>query len=185
MRSKLSFLLGVIALASLPATGVAATNAERLSSGIYRIEYAKLGGWTILRFAKDSAGHDVIHCAAVKMIASEQGLRFGFDAAANEFTYGFMGAGSAVSQERPVTFWFDDDRANGTSSNAVLYKEIDDSEWLGRVQSAKEPGFETPFLAHKKFSVRYQLEGRQHTESFSLTGLNTALPKLLECSRGR
>lgn len=185
MKSVVSFLLATVVLATLPALKATAAEVEELASGVFRSEYAKLGDWTVFRFAADKSGRQTLRCSAVKMTGSELGLRFGIDPAAKVFTYGFMGRSSAVKQTLPVTFWFDNDRAGATSVKAVLSTDLDGSEWLGIAGSSEQAGIDDRFKASKKFSASYQVDGRSYVESFPLAGSPAALKTLFDCGRGQ
>ncbi|MEP9376956.1 hypothetical protein ABLE91_09600 [Aquabacter sp. CN5-332] len=184
MKPVLSLLLASVVLTALPALKAAA-EANEVAPGVFQIEYAKSGDWTVYRFAADKSGQKTLRCSAVKITGSELGLRFAIDPAAKAFTYGFMGRSSAVKQTLPVTFWFDNDRAAGTSVKAVLSKDFDGSEWLGIAGPSEPPGIDAPFKTAKKFSAAYQVDGRSYVESFPLAGSDAALKALFDCGRGQ
>ena len=170
-----------------PAGGQAAApagNAEKLGNGLFRIAYATAGGWEVVRFARDPGGRAVVSCAAFRLIGSEQGFHFGYSKAKAEFSYGFMGEGSAMRPNQPVVLWFNEERAGVSPVDATLIADPDGAEWLSITLSTDEPGAEDAFMNQKTVSVAYDVEGKPHTESFPLAGSNAALRKLFACGQG-
>ncbi|MFK8252299.1 hypothetical protein [Ancylobacter terrae] len=168
-----------------PAAKVAAApGAEDVGNGVFRIPYTKSGAWEVVRFARDPGGRQIASCSAFRLTGSEQGFHFGYSKAKAEFTYGFMGEGSGMRPSQPVVLWFNDDRADAGPLDATLLADPDGSEWLSFILSAEAPGADDAFKNQKKVSVAYAIEGKPHTESFPLDGVNAVLRMLFDCGNG-
>lgn len=147
--------------------------------------YAKMGGWEIHRITKDAARKRFDHCAAFIITDTETGLRIAITK--NDTSFGFSGYGSAaMGNVAPLSVWFDKDKASATSLEGQLVADHNGFEWMMVTESNDEPGLFSDLIPNAStIHFSYPVDGKSHTQSFSLKGTNAVVNKLIDCRDGR
>jgi hypothetical protein len=162
-----------------------ASPAAAAPGGGFAKPYGKVGGWEIVRITKDAGGKRFDHCAAWIITDSETGLRIAITN--NDTSFGFSGLGSAaMGNVAPLSVWFDKDKSSASSLEGALVPDHNGFEWMMITESNSEPGLFSDSIPNAStIHFGYPVDGKGHTQTFSLKGTNAVVNKLIDCRDGR
>ncbi len=168
-----------------PIRAPAASPAAAAPGGGFAKTYGKVGGWEIARITKDAGGKRFDHCAAWIITDSETGLRIAITN--NDTSFGFSGLGSAaMGNVAPLSVWFDKDKSSASSLEGALVPDHNGFEWMMITESNSEPGLFSDSIPNAStIHFGYPVDGKGHTQTFSLKGTNAVVNKLIDCRDGR
>lgn len=168
---------------SLPVPASAqAPKPQKLDTGFYRTEYARPGDWIVIRF---SSNKDVL-CTALKTRESDLMVRFSFDAAHKEFSFGLSAPRPEGSETKAkLTTWFNGDKKAATTDDADHLLDVDGGEYLSVTKSNVTPSAGDAFLDKDNVSFLYKFEKADRTETFPLAGIKPAFAQMFACATGK
>lgn len=195
MNNPLKFVLGALALgAALLPVAVAAASAPvpppppaadpaaqgEMVGDLYRFPYAEAAPWKIVRYTTDAAGKQTEFCGATEILGEKEALRFVVGPMGANF--GFMGyASSDIGTSVPIQMWFGSDRDQSQSIAGFRDADPDGPEWLS--VEPEQGATLGEFGANPSVNFAYQVEGKEHIQTFPLAGAHEALAHLASCMK--
>ena len=153
-------------------------------SGLYVWPAETVSGWELIRIANDPQGRNIVECQVTSHQGNRKALQFRFTPQA--FYTQFSGYGSAVNSQAKVVYSFDNEQVDFYGNPGLTWRllpgTLDGRQWLASEERiADGPTSMDTWMNFSSAQFTYLVDGRPHTESFSLRGSNAAIKAILNC----